>query len=244
MNQGRRRPPPNQNQLKVEAIRQTFNCSAAVAKRLLQARRKTGQNDGMFVLETVAMPSFLSSSTLQHQYNVNISPSEYEWYSKYVNTGDLGTVDLIIKEHQHQNYQNFVRGAEEQNGSLKTSRTLSGRGNYDKLLHKLNKEQQGQDAVPSDLTSQLALLSPAQQGIYHRKLESIQAVYPNTPLPDFLRQSVFDQVQFETRLDVMEIHTLGRSLDPKRRQQLEALYEGKPEAFKDKAEQSRFGLKN
>jgi hypothetical protein len=49
---------------------------------------------------------------------------------------------------------------------------------------------------------------------------------------------VFDQVQFETRLDVMEIHSLGRSLDPKRREQLEALYDGKSETFKDKASQS------
>jgi hypothetical protein len=54
----------------------------------------------------------------------------------------------------------------------------------------------------------------------------------------FMRQGIFDQVQFETRLDVMEISALGRSLDAKRRQRLQKLYDGKSDAFKDKAEQS------
>jgi ribosomal protein L15E len=53
-----------------------------------------------------------------------------------------------------------------------------------------------------------------------------------------MRQGIFDQVQFETRLDVMEISALGRSLDDKRRQRLQKLYDGKSDAFKDKAEQS------
>ena len=95
-----------------------------------------------------------------------------------------------------------------------------------------------QDVVPTDLDTKVALLSPTQQAIYNRKLESVQKRFPDVPLADFQRQSVFDQVQFETRLDVMEIHTLGRSLDDKRRDQLEALYASKSGTFKGKASES------
>lgn len=224
--------------LRVEVIRQTFGCSPAVAQQLLQSRRKTGQIDGFFAIETVATPSFLSS-TPQHQYNINMSQSEYDWYFKYVNTpAELRTVDLVIKEQQQQNFRDFARGAEDQQGAIKTYKTLSGRGNYDRLLRKLNQGQRGQDAVPTDLDTRLALLSPTQQAIYNRKVQSLQKVYGDKPLADFLRQSVFDQVQFETRLDVMEIATLGRSLDDHRRQKLEALYASKSDTFKGKASES------
>jgi hypothetical protein len=92
--------------------------------------------------------------------------------------------------------------------------------------------------VPTDLNTQLVLLSPQQRSMYERKLQSIQQVYGEAPISDFLRKGIIDQVQFETRLDVMEIAALGRSLDDKRRQQLQKLYDGKSDAFKDKAEQS------
>jgi hypothetical protein len=105
-------------------------------------------------------------------------------------------------------------------------------------MRHLNREKRGQDRVPTDLETRQALLSPAQAAIYERKLQTIQKVYGDQPVSKFMRRSLLDQVQFETRLDVMEIRMLGRSLDDTRRQRLEALYEGKDESFKQKAEQS------
>jgi hypothetical protein len=81
-------------------------------------------------------------------------------------------------------------------------------------------------------------LSSEQRAIYKRKLQTIQKVYGDIPISDYLRQGIFGQVQFETRLDVMEISALGRSLEDKRRQQLQVLYESKNDAFKDKTEAS------
>jgi hypothetical protein len=223
--------------LKVEAIRQTFGCTPAVAQQLLQARRKTGNIDGMFALPSFESNNFLSS-TPQYQYNITLSAEEYSWYSKYANSPPvLRDVDLTIKEVQQQNWQEVAQGAHEQKSALDTHRTLDNRGNYARLLRTLNQQKLGQDKVPTDLNSQLALLSPEQRGIYERKLQTIQKVYGESQI-DYLRQGVFDQVQFETRLDVMEIAALGRSLDDKRRKQLEALYQSKSDAFKDKAEQS------
>jgi hypothetical protein len=223
--------------LKAEAIRQTFGCSPAVAQQLLQARRKTGNIDGMFALPSFESNKFLSS-TPQYQYNITLSAEEYNWYSKYANSPPaLRDVDLTIKEVQQQNWQEVAQGAHEQKSALDTHRTLDNRGNYARLLRTLNQQKLGQDKVPTDLNSQLVLLSPEQRAIYERKLQTIQKVSGESQI-DYLRQGIFDQVQFETRLDVMEIAALGRSLDDKRRKQLEALYQGKSDAFKDKAEQS------
>ncbi len=230
--------PLSGNALKVEAIRQTFGCSAAVAQQLLDARRQTGKVDGLFVLPSSEMPSFLSSSA-QYQYNLTLSQSEYAWYFKYVNTlPSLRDADLNSQKQSQQRFQAIAQGANEQMSAFKTYRTLENRGNYGRLTRRLNQEQRGQDRVPTDLDTRRALLSPAQAAIYDRKLHTIQKGYGDQPITEFMRQSVWDQVQFETRLDVMEIRTLGRSLDDKRRGRLEKLYASKSETFKEKAEQS------
>jgi hypothetical protein len=224
--------------LKIEAIRQTFGCTPAVAQQLLQSRRKTGNIDGMFAFPSLETNKFLSG-TPQYQYNVTLSAEEYSWYSKYANSPPiLRDIDLTIKEVQQQNWQEVAQGAHEQKSALRSHEILSSRGNYGRLLRNLNQQKLGQDKVPTDPNTQLALLTPEQTAIYNRKLQSIQKVYGNTPISDYLRQSVFDQVQFETRLDVMEIGILGRSLDDKRRKQLEALYQGKSETFKARAKES------
>jgi hypothetical protein len=225
--------------LTVEALRQTFNCPPEVAQQLLKARRQAGQIDSLSVTNRLdVMPNFLSTQPL-HQYNVNMSQSEYDWYSKYVNMLPmLRNADLKAQQQSRQTIAEFAHNANEQQTALKTSHTLSNRGNYGRLMRRLNHDQRGQDAVPISLDTKRALLSPVQAAMYDRKLQNLQKIYGDQPLSEFLRQSVLDQVQFETRLDVMEIHGLGRSLDPKRRQKLEALYDGKSETFKAKAEQS------
>jgi hypothetical protein len=224
--------------LKIEALRQTFGCSPAVAQQLLKARRQTGKIDGISVMPGFEMPSFLSS-TPQYQYNVNLSQSEYAWYFKYVNSPSLlRDIDLDQQTQQQQNYREILKGSQEQQTALKTHTVLNNRGNYSRLQRSLNQEKRGQNKVPTDLKARQALLSPAQAAIYERKLQSIQRVYGDQPVSEYVRQGVLDQVQFETRLDVMEIYGLGRSLDDKRRQRLENLYDGKSEDFKDKAEQS------
>jgi hypothetical protein len=225
--------------LTVEALSQTFNCPPEVAQQLLKARRQAGQIDSLAVMNRLdVMPNFLSTQPL-HQYNVNMSQSEYDWYSKYVNMLPmLRDADLKAQQKSRQSLAKFAQGATEQQTALKTSHTLSNRGNYGRLMRQLNHDQRGQDAVPTSLDTKRALLSPVQAAMYDRKLQNLQKIYGDQPLSEFLRQSVLDQVQFETRLDVMEIHGLGRSLDPKRRQKLEALYDSKNETFKDKAEQS------
>jgi hypothetical protein len=74
--------------------------------------------------------------------------------------------------------------------------------------------------------------------MHDHKPNQLQEMYPNEPVPEEVRRALFHRVQLETRRDVMEAFYLGDSLDPKRRKQLQALYNSKNGEFKQKAEAS------
>jgi hypothetical protein len=150
--------------LKVEILRQALNVDAATAQRLLQERKAVGEDGILFGMEAFGSAPMTDGFTGNNEtvYAVTLDGGSLEWYRRrMVLPKDMGAAAAESDQY----WAGVMRGGDEVGTANRAERTLANRGNYGRLLRKLNREKLGQDTVPTRLSDQLPLLSAGQKTI-------------------------------------------------------------------------------